>query len=108
MVIQTAMIIIVVLDWVNRYYELRPDEIVQISGIITKREVEYPYGNIQSITVIQGLMGRICNFGTIDIYIPTLWNDLYFTEVPDPHKFVEIVKEFNPTMEGGKFLFRHA
>jgi uncharacterized membrane protein YdbT with pleckstrin-like domain len=106
MVVQTAVVLIVVLDWVNRYYEIRSDELVVISGILTKKEVEYPYGNIQSITVVQGLVGRIFNYGSVRVYIPTLGHDLYFMEVPDPHRFVEMVKEFNPQMEGGKFLFR--
>lgn len=105
-VIQNIFLIGIVLNWVNDYYEIREDEIAHVHGTFSRTEKAYPYQDIQSITIHQGFFGRLCNYGSIGLYIPTLGHDLTFAEVSDPAKFVELVKSANPKVESGRYIFR--
>lgn len=105
-VIQNILLIYITLKWVNEYYEIRPDEIAYITGILSKTQMAYPYRDIQSITIHQGFFGRMFNYGSVYLYIPTLGQELHFNEISDPGKFVEQIKHANPKIEGGQYLFR--
>lgn len=104
-VIQNIFLIIISLRWVNDYYEIRPDEIAHITGIITKTDKSYPYRDIQSVTVHQRFFGRLFKYGSIHLYIPTLGHDLNFDEVSNPAKFAELIKRNIPKTEG-RYIFR--
>ena len=105
-VIQNIILVYIVLSWVNDFYEIGSKEITHVTGIFSKTRRSYPYRDIQSITVHQGFMGRLLNYGEINLYIPTLGHDLHFREVASPRRFVELVKEANPNLSGGKYIFR--
>ncbi len=106
-VVQTSIILFILLDWINRYYEIKPDEIVFKTGIISSQEKAYPYVNIQSIEVIQNFWGKLFNYGNVRIYIPTLGHDLFFTEVSKPNEFAELIKQMLPDKDkSGQFLFK--
>ncbi len=104
--IQNIVLIVIALNWVNDYYEIREDEVAHIKGIFSKTSKSYPYHDIQSITIHQGFIGRLLNYGEINLYIPTLGHDLHFNEVSSPERFVELVKSINPSIEKGKYIFR--
>lgn len=105
-IIQNIFLIFITLNWVNDYYEIRPDEIAHITGIFSKTQKTYPYRDIQSITIHQGFIGRLFNYGSVNLYIPALGQELYFNEVSSPEKFVELVKSADPKSAGGQYLFR--
>lgn len=71
-----------------------------------KQRKSYPYRDIQSITIHQGFFGKVFNYGSVNLYIPTLGHDLNFTEVSDPATFVELVKNADPKIESGSYIFR--
>lgn len=105
-IIQNIFLVFITLKWVNDFYEIRSDEIAHITGILSKTEKAYPYRDIQAVTIHQGVLGRLLNYGSVHLYIPTLGYDLNFNEVSSPAKFVDLVKSVNPNAEGGKFIFR--
>lgn len=104
--IQNILLIFIALNWVNDYYEIRQDEVAHIKGIFSRTSEAYPFHDIQSITIHQGFIGRLLNYGDINLYIPTLGHNLHFREVSSPQRFVELVKNINPTTERGKYIFR--
>ncbi len=104
--IQNILLIVIALNWVSDYYEIREDEVAHVKGIVSKTSRSYPYHDIQSITIHQGFIGRIFNYGEVSLYIPTLGHDLHFREVSSPERFVELVKSISPQIERGKYIFR--
>lgn len=105
-IVQNIILVFIAWKWVNDFYEIRPDEIVHVTGLISRTEKAYPYRDIQSITIHQGFLGRVFNYGSISLYIPTLGYELSFNEISSPQKFVELVKSANPKLEGERYLFK--
>lgn len=105
-ILQIILLVVIFSKWMNEYYELQDDEIIQWTGILTKRGKSYQYNNLQSLTVHQSILGRLLKYGTVSMYVPALGQDLDFTEVPKPFAFVELIKQHFPKGDGQKFLFK--
>ena len=101
-----AVLAFLVAQWANEGYYLEESELTVTQGIIKKTKVSYPFANMQSVTVRQGLIGRLFNFGYISIFIPTLGKDVIFTEIASPNNFAERIKTHIPYPENGAFLIR--
>jgi len=96
----------VILQWINNYYILTSNEIKYITGIISKREMNYSLENVQSVSFEQGLIGRILNYGSVKIFSPALQQELFLTEVPNPSKIVENIKEVLENDSGNRFIMQ--
>lgn len=105
-VFQFFLLIYLVARWANDVYELRDNEIVVKTGLAPRREVAYPYNNIQSVTVTVSVLGRILRAGQVSAYIPTLGQEIYFTEISNPHDFAAALKQSLPYPEKNQFLMR--
>lgn len=103
---QFFLLVYLVARWSNDTFELRDNEIVVKTGLAPRREVAYPYNNIQSVTVTISILGRLLRAGQISAYIPTLGQEIYFTEISRPHEFASALKQALPYPEKNQFLMR--
>lgn len=103
---QVVFLIVIVLRWLNNYYELREGELVYVSGVISKKETAYAYANIQSTSMHQSAIGRYFHYGDVTIYIPTIGHDIVMNEISQPAKFVRLIKELSSQPGMGQFVLR--
>jgi uncharacterized membrane protein YdbT with pleckstrin-like domain len=97
----------VFLHWVNNYYALNAHELIYFNGIIIKKEVSYAIKNVQTVSFEQGIVGRLFKFGSVKIFSPALQHELFLTEVPNPHKIVDLVNDvYVLNQAGSQVLFR--
>ena len=109
MIIEIGVAGFVILQWLNNYYILTSREVKHISGIISKREMNYSLENIQSVSFEQGVIGRILNYGSVKIFSPALQKELFLTEVSNPRQIVENVKQVLEDDSGNtKFIMRNS
>lgn len=50
-----------------RQYVITNSEIIKIEGIIVKKRISIPFQSIADVKVIKGVIGRIFNFGTLNV-----------------------------------------
>lgn len=103
-IIQNIILIYIILSWSNNYYEFQENEIAHYSGILTKTKKSYLYQDIQSITVKKSILGRLFNYGSITLFIPTQIKDIYFNEVPDPKSFARLFKSDKSNIQGSRYI----
>lgn len=104
--IAITVVVTLVAQWANEGYFLKENELVVRRGIIAKTETAYPYANMQSVTLQQGFVGRLFNYGQISIFIPTLGKDIIFSEISNPKEFTKKIKAHIPYAESGQYLIR--
>lgn len=104
--IAVGAVITLVAQWANEGYYLKENELIVRRGIIAKTETAYPYANMQSVTVRQGIIGRLFNYGQISIFIPTIGKEILFSEISNPTVFANTLKDHIPYPEKGQFLIR--
>lgn len=101
-----SLLIVIISLWVNEGLLVDEDEIVYQKGVLKTTHTSYPYTNIQRVTVHQTLLGKIFNYGSIDLYVPVLGQDLIFTEMPSPHKIAKLIKKQIEKPAGHQFLLK--
>lgn len=102
--VQLAIALYLVLDWFMETYEVHEDDIHHNRGILFRREQTYPYNNMQAITCRQSPLARIFHYGEVQIFIPTLGQNLSFSQVPNPHHFISTIRHVLPYPDKQKFI----
>lgn len=90
--LQIIVFIAMASAWNNEYYVILPTEILHRRGTIVRKQQLYPYGSIQSLATYRSFRGRIFNYGTITLIMPSMQKEVRLYEIPDPEQFVEAVK----------------
>lgn len=101
-----ALSIYIVDQWVDDYYEIRPDKITHRSGLIFKHEVSYLTTRIRSIHVRQSFLGKLLNYGTISIFDWDLNKYVYLYQIHNPMRYAHVLKQIIPSLDEEKHTVR--
>ncbi|MEO6761639.1 MAG: PH domain-containing protein [Candidatus Saccharimonadales bacterium] len=82
--VQTIILVTIMLQWFNEYYEVKKDIIVHTTGVFKRKEDIYSLTTVEAGNVVQTLLGRILNYGTVKIYSPVLKREYSITDIPNP------------------------
>ena len=55
------------IEQIMRKYVVTNNEVVKIEGLIRKKRISIPHGNVSDIRVKKGVWGRILNFGDVEV-----------------------------------------
>ncbi len=56
-----------ILAGIIRHYVVTNDEVIKVEGIFRKKRVVIPFGNVADISVRKSVLGRVFNYGDIEI-----------------------------------------
>jgi membrane protein YdbS with pleckstrin-like domain len=89
-----AFTIMLVLRWINNFYEVRPQEksLIHHQGIFTNIEDAVSLETVQEFTVKQGVLGRYFHYGDIVLFSPALKKQITLYQIGQPTKYVELLK----------------
>jgi|GEM_PF-2934643 len=82
--LQSAGLITIILQWYYEFYETKRDLIVHTSGVFKRKEDIYSLKTIEAGNVEQSLPGKIFNYGTVRIYSPVLKREYSLAAIPNP------------------------
>jgi membrane protein YdbS with pleckstrin-like domain len=90
------LMITIALKWITNHYEINKREIRHKSGVFGHKEQVYLCDFAQEVSFSQSLLGRILNYGTVDVYNPAIKERIYLDSIPNPAKFSEVIKKNLP------------
>ncbi len=101
--LEMMLVVSVILIWSNDYYLIGQSAVIHRRGIFHLKEETYSLENIEAITVEQGFIGKVLDFGTIQFYSPVLRQQYYLHNIPHPLKLKEQIEAVIATTreEGG-------
>lgn len=105
-VIKTVITIFVIIQWLNEYYEITTKDIVHRRGLILKKEERHLLQHIGSVSIEQGVFGRIFNFGTLKLFNWTKEKYVYLYLIHNPMKYLHIMEELLPDADKSKKTVR--
>lgn len=91
--VKIFFMIIITTQWLENYYEVKPGKIIYKSGFFSRTEREFNYSQITKVNLTQGVIGRLFNFGTINLYRPTTNEWFSLSNVPNPHRNLHLVQK---------------
>lgn len=104
--VKTLFMIFVIVSWLEEYYEISPTEVVHRKGFLFRREEVYTLDHIGSITLDQGLFGRIFNFGSLKLFDWALEETVNIYLIHSPLKYHKILETLLPEVDREKKVFR--
>lgn len=105
-VIKMFIVIFVIIQWLNEYYEITPKEVIHKSGLIYKREERHTLDHLGSLEVQQGIFGRIFNYGTIRLFNWALERNVDLYLIHNPMKYHKILSTLLPEADTSKNIVR--
>jgi len=92
MVFQVILTLYLFLKWFSESYTLKEGYIIHRWGILLIRERRFKLDNVESITYVQSILGRIFQYGTIQIRYPSDERVEQLSAVAYPDQFVGMVE----------------
>jgi len=68
------------------------DGVMLKQGIIVTKTKEIPFNNLNFVSVTQGVLGKMLNFGNLEIATGGDDPDIIFNHIHDPHRVKEIIQ----------------
>jgi uncharacterized membrane protein YdbT with pleckstrin-like domain len=87
-----TVLLAIILMWMNDYYEVLPGELIHKRGIFHTKSTTFSLSNIELQDVDQGIIAKIFNYGTIEIFNPLLKQTFWLVNVPYPHKQLKAIQ----------------
>lgn len=104
--IKILLMVYIILNWINDYYEITPHVIIHRSGIIFRKESRHVLKQVGKIGLNQNLLGRILNYGTIYLFDTELKEYTSFYLVHNPEKYVKVLADLCPDVDVEKSTIR--
>lgn len=82
----------VVLKWYSEFAEVTKEDVMKHNGILYKKEEKFGLSFVEAVAFNQSLLGMMLNYGTIEIYDPSLKEKVYIVNVSDPKKHSKILE----------------
>lgn len=101
---KVIFMIIAALQWVSFTYEITGKEIICQYGVLSHKEKIFLCAYTQEVMYTQSLIGKLFNYGTIELHNPTLEEIIYLEAVPNPKKHTEIIKSSLPMSQEKGFM----
>lgn len=103
--IKMIFTIYIVLAWLNEYYEVTPKLVRHKKGILFVHKEQLALEDIQSISLHQGLIGKIFNFGTLSLFDWKWRKHEYLYDIHNPTKYMEIIEDLLPGIDEERDIF---
>ncbi len=94
-VIEIFSLAYLILNWFCWYYEITEKEVILRRGVIMQTRKYYSLDKVESVSVEQGLWGRIFNYGAIELvmYYSDAPIKVVMMYVPRPKKYEKILQK---------------
>lgn len=97
--------IYLVFEWLNEYYEIKPNAIIYKRGIIFRKVKKHDLVLIRAAKVERGLFARLLNYGSINLYDIRLNQEMKLYLIHNPIKYLHILESIIPDLEEEKQFF---
>jgi uncharacterized membrane protein YdbT with pleckstrin-like domain len=82
-----------IFDYFGKKLSLIDDGIKYVEGIIITNHKQVPYANINVVSVSQGILGKIFNFGDLIVNTGGDEPEIIFKHLHDPYRFQEAINK---------------
>lgn len=104
--LKIILMIFIIVQWLNEYYEITPKEIIHKKGLIFRKEEKYKLEHLGALKINQNVIGRIFNYGSLKLYNLALRKDVSLYLIHNPRKYHHVLESILPAADEEKKVFR--
>ena len=87
--------LIIIARWVTEFYVIKNDSLTYRMGVFFKHKRVLLIRQIVEVVLIQHLMGRIFNYGTIKVITSQALEGVFIKRVENPNKYFKVLRELS-------------
>jgi len=91
--VQLGFTFYILLDWIMDKYIIEPDKIKHQSGIIFRKTDSHSIKNVEKAVIKEGVLGRLLNYGTINIQGITANSVVVLKNIADPFNLMLLIED---------------
>ncbi len=91
-----------IVDWMNRQYIITNRRVIQISGILNKNVTDSSLVKVTDVKMEQSAMGRLFDYGDIEILTASELGANFFRRIEEPIKFKTSMLNAKEQVEQGE------
>lgn len=95
----------ILLRWHAIKYTLTNTKIIVERGILNVDRDTFLFRNIECLKLHKTLLGRICFFGTIEMYAPTLQEHVFLRHVSNARKYARLIQQSIAEQQSGRIVY---
>lgn len=104
--IKLTLTMYVVMAWLNEYYELTENFVVHRRGIFFRKEDKSTLDRTRSISLFQGIFGKVFNYGTLTLYDIRFHKNIELYNIHNPIRYMHILETLIPGADEEKATAR--
>lgn len=104
--LKTFIMLFVIVQWLNEYYEINPKYVVHKRGYFFKKEERYTLAHLGKVRIEQSILGKFFNYGNVRIFNWALEKEVTLYLIHNPMKAVRILQELLPEADEEKETIR--
>jgi hypothetical protein len=85
--------VLILLHWNAVKYTITERKIVVEGGILSVDRDTFLFRNIECVKLHKSILGRICWFGTIEMYAPTLQEHIFLRHISSASKVFKLIQK---------------
>lgn len=90
---ETILIFYIFFRWHREYYEIQSGQVVHASGLLHRRRTIIPLQQVTSVAYHRGPLGKIAQYGTIELKNHLAQNIAVLKHIPDPQNWTKAIIE---------------
>ena len=106
LLIQVIISFIIIIKWYTDYWILQKQNIIYKTGIFFVNKTYYKIENIEFVSLNQTMLGKLFDYGTIELINPLLKENIYLTNIGHPNLVLQVLlhrKERDKIIVKGNF-----
>lgn len=104
--IKTILMGSIIIQWLEEYYEITPEEVIYKRGLIFKKEETNILEHLGSLEIKQTFLGKIFNYGSLKLYNWAMEKEVYLYLIHNPMKYYSILQALLPEADEKKQIVR--
>lgn len=87
--------LIILMKWFFQYYQINKKEIISHKGILIQKRKYYSLEKAESVSMNQGILGSIFNFGDIvvELFMSNSRYEVILRHIPSPEQYSQIIEK---------------
>lgn len=91
MLIPVGRFVLEFMDWANREYIITNRRVIQTNGLINKNVIDSSLEKVNDVRLTQSVLGRILNYGDVEILTASELGQNLFQRIGDPIRFKTVM-----------------
>lgn len=103
--LQLIFTVFILLEWSSEAYIIHPNKLEHKTGIFSKKTRSYSLRDIRSASIVEGVIGKLFNYGSITLHSPTLDENIVLYNIMSPSLALQVIEKNSSLLNNTQIVY---